>query len=305
MKKPAFLFLVVSLAVLAIGCGNAGNGNKLSFTITGLGWYYENIDTSFWTTTPPNGQTAFYDFFVHYNGTISYNNIVSAKVTAPDGRWWNVAPDSSFFDASHRVIGGFGRWWDGAASLDVLPIGSFQVEVKLSDDSVSRFTSLIPAPGALTTSGYNWMYSSDDVGAPVGGVPMVKRAGNLVAAISRTGTQQVNIQFTVNDSKVYNGFVWFYDSANNYLGGYFYFCNPATGTANSQLSGALNSAGGTNTLTLAPSDITLGSGVTSAQFFANAGNCIVVLTDGKQYGPRSSGTLVYDGQSVSARAMFP
>jgi hypothetical protein len=295
LKSVSLFFLVV---LVVLGCQQPG-GHDTKITITYLGWYYENIDTSFWTTPPSNGTTSFYDFFIHYDGDIGYGDIKSANVIAPDGNWWNVCPDSSFFYPQYKVIGGFGRWWDGSAALDLLPIGDFQVEVTLTNGSISRYTGRIPAPGSTTTGPYAWMHSQDAPSPPGNSAAMPVRATVPAGSTLTQSSQTISISFTVNDAKVYNGFVWFYDSSRNYLGEYSYFRDPATGAINAPL-GTLNVAGGTNTLTLQAANLTYASGIDAAQFFAQASRFMIVLTDGLQYGIQSSGVATYDGQSISA-----
>jgi hypothetical protein len=120
------------------------------------------------------------------------------------------------------------------------------------------------------------------------------------AAKLHTDTDTVSIPFSVIDPNlVYNGYVWFFDSSEKYLGGFFYFRDPVTGFISPTLTGSLF-VGGTDTLSLASADLTLAAGVSSSQFFANAAECVVVLTDGAQYSAGASHPR-YDGQSISAR----
>ncbi|HET6451618.1 MAG TPA: hypothetical protein VFI08_09910, partial [Spirochaetia bacterium] len=82
-----------------------------------------------------------------------------------------------------------------------------------------------------------------------------------------------------------------------------YFLDPKTGAISSRLYGP--SAGsfntnGSNELLLGATDITLASGVTPTTFFNTVSKFTVVLTDGGQYAPQTSGTLYYDCRSISA-----
>jgi len=303
MKKLLVVSCALLLALCAVGCGNAGNNNKpLNFTITGFGWAYENIDPSFWSNPP--GVRAFYDFWVRYSGTIAYNNIVSASVTAPTGVSWNLVPNSSYVDTQNKVLGGWGRWYENSSPY-VLPIGNFQVTVKLSDGSTKTYSHVIPAPGMLTTGSYTSM-QTEDLGSVSGAAQMVPRAKITGSQTLNQTTKQIDLNFMVLDAAgiVYDGNVWFYDASDNYLGGFFYFRDPKTGG----ISALLISGGGTGTfdthgvneLILGASDVTLANGVSQYTFFSTVSKFIVVLTDGAQYGPQSSGNLDYDGRSFSA-----
>jgi hypothetical protein len=294
LTKLRSLAILCALAVLVFfGCKPPGGSD---ITITYLGWYYENIDLTFWDTAP-GAQTAFYDFFVGYEGNIAFSDISSATVTAPGGGTWNVCPNSNFFDAQHKVIGGFGRFYDGS-DPNVLPIGNFKAEVVLHDGTVARHTGRIPAPGSTTTGTYTSMHSQDGPSA-ADSAPMMLRA-TVSTATLHTTTKTVIIEFSVSDPLVYNGYVWFFDSSENYLGGFHYFRDPVTGVISPALGGNLFVNGTVNTLTLGSGDLTLAPGVSLADFFSNAAECVVVLTDGAQYGAGASHPR-YDGQSISAR----
>ncbi len=285
--------------VLLLGCGGSGGSPPPhpSVTITGLGWYEENIDPSFWQTPPPSGQTAFYDFMIHYAGNITFGDLQYARVYLPNGRYWTISRDSTFFDATNQRIGGWGRWYD-STYVNVLPIGFLQVEVKLNDGVDATYTANIPAPASTTAGTYATMHTEDLLSPPTTSAPMVKRAtvGPTNTLTSATGV--ISITFSVNDPKIYNGFVWFYDAGKAYLGGFFLFRNPSTGLFASQLAGStLYTDGTTNTLTLQAGDLRLNAGATVSQI----ASFHIVLTDGAQYGVQASGILRYDCRSISAR----
>lgn len=290
----------VSLAALLLfGCGgSSGSPPPLpSVTITGLGWLEENIDLSFWQAPPPGGETAFYDFWIHYAGNITFADVQYARVYLPNGHYWTISRDSTFFDATNQRIGGYGLWYD-SANPGLLPIGPLQVEVKLNDGVDATYTATIPAPASTTAGSYTTMHTEDILTPPPNSAPMVARAtvGPTNTLTSATGV--ISITFSVNDPKVYDGFVWFYDANKAYLGGFFYFRNPSNGQVGSQLAGSTLHVDGTiNTLTLQPSDLLLNAGATVPQI-ASFG---IGLTDGAQY-PQGSSTLRRDCRSVSALA---
>lgn len=283
-------------AALLLGCGGSGDPPK-TVSITGLGWLEDNIDPSYWQTPPPGGQTAFYAFRIHYAGNITFGDIQYARVYLPGGRYWIINRSPAFFDQANQVIGGLGSWYD-SANINLLPIGPLLVEVKLNNGADATYTANIPAPASTTAGSYTTMHPEDLVSPPINSAPMVTRAtvGATNTRSSTTGT--ISITFSVSDSKVYDGYVWFFDAASTYLGGFFRFRNPSTGIVTPLLAGStLHADGTTNTLTLQPGDLQLNAGASVGQI----ASFHVVLTDGAQYGTQASGVPRYDCRSASAR----
>src|SRR6266540_275605 len=106
---------------LVVGCHGSDSGaSRPTLTITGLGWYEESIDPSYWVSSPPNGNTAFYDFWIHYDGDITFDDLQYARVYLPDGSYWNLARSADRLDVTNKTIGGWHRWF--GATPNVLPI---------------------------------------------------------------------------------------------------------------------------------------------------------------------------------------
>jgi hypothetical protein len=289
--------VAIGLALAAACGGSAAAPPAPTVTITSLGWIEENIDPSFWSSPPGSGQTAFYDFWIHYSGNIAFTDIQSARVYLPSGSYWTLSKDQQFFDAANRTIGGYGRWFDNT-QLDVLPIGFLVVEVKLVNGTSSTYAATIPAPGSLTAAPYTIMNSEDVTPPPGTSAPMVRRASAGATNTVDLAAQAITITFSVTDPKVHDGFVWFFDAANNYLGGYFYFRDAVTGLINPTLADTLATDGAVNTLTLHPADITFSAGAS----FAQITRFRLGLLDGAQYLPQASGRTRSDCRSISAIA---
>jgi hypothetical protein len=286
---------------MALACGSSTPTTPttaLTVTITGVGWYEENIDPTTWTTPPPNGQAAFFDFIIHYSGEITFSDIEYARVYLPGGtRWWTLNKDTRFFDAAAKTIGGFGRWYDNAQP-NILPLGDLLVEVKLTSGAISRYTRYVPAPASLTADPFSTMYTEDLTPPPAASTPMIKRASLGATNTSTAATQTLSLTFSVNDPRVYNGFVWLYDAAGAYLGGYFYFRDSATDLIRPALGGVLATDGTLNTLTLHPTDLTFNAGAT----FSQVARFEIVLTDGAQHGLLAGGGHASDCRAISAPA---
>jgi hypothetical protein len=294
------LLALLAAVTLQVGAGCGGSSSSAppgpSLTITSLGWAEENIDPSNWTTAPPNGQTAFYDFWIHYSGDIAYSDIQYARVYLPTGSYWNIAANPQHFDGTKRVIGGWVRWYWGSQP-NVLPIGSLQVEVKLTDGSDAQYTAFIPAPGSTVAGTYTTMHSEDATSPPPMSAPMLRRATLGPTQTLTAATQTLSVTFSVVDPNVHDGFVWLYDASDTYVGGFFYFVDTSTGLASPRLAGStLYNDGTMNTLTVSAGDLFFATGGS----FDQIAGVRVVLTDGAQYGLVANGAVRYDCRSVSA-----
>jgi hypothetical protein len=292
------LLALVSLQLVA-GCGRSSSSALPgpSLTITSLGWAEESIDPSYWTTAPPNGQTAFYDFWIHYSGDIAYSDIQYARVYLPGGSYWNIATRPQLFDGTKRVIGGWNRWY--STQTNFLPIGSLQVEVKLTDGTDAQFTAFIPAPGSTTAGTYTTMHSEDAISPPPWSAPMLPRATLGPTQTLTAATQTLSVTFSAVDPNVHDGYVWFFDASGAFVGEFMYLVDPSTGLASPRLAGStLYNDGTMNTLTVSASDLHFVTGGS----FGQIARFRVVLTDGAQYGLVASGALRYDCVSISAEA---
>jgi hypothetical protein len=286
---------VLSL-LLVVGCHGSDPGSRPTLTITSLGWYEENIDPSYWATSAAlNGNTAYYDFWIRYDGDIAFADLQYARVYLPDGSYWNLASEPDLLDPTKRTIGGWGHW--RGLTPNVLPIGALRAEVKLTGGVVSSFIADIPAPGASTSGPYTTMHSEDVATPPFGSASMVRRATPGTANTVTSATQTISLTFSVADAKVHNGWVWFFDPVNGYVGRSPFFVDSETGVTSPCLVGpTLHTDGTTNTLTLSASDVTFVAGKT----FDQIARFRVALTDGAQYPPSTH--LRYDCRSISADA---
>lgn len=286
-----FLFLIF---LLFLSCNLSQTQNKSddkSITITSLGWYIENIDSSFWTSSTPPSH-CFYDFFIHYIGDISLNDISYAKIYEPSGYYWSLPLTSTYFNIQTKTIGGWYRCYS-SSTPNILEIGNVRVEVKLTDGNISSLNKTIPAPGNLTTNNYSYVYSADSPSSSY--TPMVYRANSL-SGTKTTVSSTITINFKVNDANVYNGYIWFYDSSNNYIGVSKTFRDTTNGNVNSIINSSnININNTNNIVTLLNSDITFQTGnISSITRF------IVVLTDGSQYVAQGK-YAAYDCRSISGR----
>jgi hypothetical protein len=154
------------------------------------------------------------------------------------------------------------------------------------DHEISRTDTFNGPGGAL---GYSFAYTEDFGGVTFGGTPLIRRATPLSGDRYRN---RIEVQFTVNDADVYDGYVWLYDSSAHYIGWTDWFRTTING------GGGLYTNGATNTLVAYFTGLDLGTHSAS-----EIGGFHVVLTDGTQYVQPSDDTW-YDYRSISAYGTF-
>ncbi len=270
MKKINILISIVLLSFILffITCDPIIEYNDKSITITGLGWYIENIDSTFWTGTPLSAH-CFYDFFIQYDGNISLGDIEYARVyVVSDNYYWTIPLTPEYFNSQDKVIGGWYRFYDGTNG-NILPIGDLRAVVKIKKGKTSSFVKTIPAPGSSTTNGKQYVYTPEDYSTGSSSyTPMIRRATIGIRTINIM-TQAMEINFTVNDNLVYSGYVFLYDTNGDYVGYSKTFRDETNGSITSIInSGAgLYINGDNNKLTISNPDVTLMTGKTFNEIF--------------------------------------
>jgi len=287
--KRVLRFLIQAAAILALASG------CILFNvppeISGIWWATENIDETYWTKDGGSspGATAFRYFAVELDEPNGPDDIVLITVTDPDGYTWTLKDVDAGIDQyveNGEYWGGWRRYYSIANPHKVC-LGTYSVYVK--DSAGHEASGLVDFyyPGEDTDTGYDDIFSEDfGAGHPVG-EDMLLRATGLVG--SNNGTT-VSVQFQVDDPRVNNGYIWFYDSAAEYITRTDWF---------TELEGVgwLDTSGGVNTLDVTAGDIELnGYSISDIEGFH------VVLVDGAQYAPDLT---VYDHLSISAYAAIP
>lgn len=272
-------------------CANDTTTAQREIEITSISWIYSNIDTTYWDTF--TDATLFVDFDIKYSGSnITYEDIESAKFSIPAGNTWTYTIDADFVDSDNNLR--YSTNPDGA----VMPVGPITFEVKLTNGHTATFTQDFPIPGSLLSSGNSYLYTTEDYNGTITAdySRMLKRATN----ISGTKGANIDINFSINDSNAFSGYIWFYDVSGNYVGVTAdYFVDFSTGNADIIInSGAgFNNNGTTNNVILDLADIALATGKT----FADITHFHLIVTDGNQYVGTS---YTYDIKSTSAKIAF-
>jgi hypothetical protein len=292
IKKIVFLQMIAFLFLFS--CSQVET--KKTVSIKSIGWVSENIDLSFWSTARTDNQHSFYDFWISYNEDLSLSEIEYARIYSAGGRYWTIPLTSDYFNISKKYIGGITRFYS-STTTNYLPLTGLKFEIKLKNGESGSLVKDFPAPGSTNASVFLYQYSEDYSSPNSDFSTMVKRAVINSSSITQASST-LSIQFSTDDSKVYNGWIGFYDSSDNYLG-YSKSFKDSNGNLVSSIISTLNTNGSLNTVNLSDSDISFQSGCS----FSQISKFIVVLTDGNQYTSQGKYSA-YDCRSISAKTSF-
>jgi len=283
MRKQALSAIVPLLCLFILAsCGPSG-GIKTA-KIVDVGWNIDNLPTSY-------NCSCFYNFWIYFNGDINIADVKTARVILPDGlSWWtmDLASHPSYFSAANSRIGGTTRFhWSSTGHA--LPIGIMTASLELTNGTTSTYKFKVGVPGYADTNGYDYVYT-EDIGSPMPistavSAQALKRA-IVSSATLNTTTSSLNIGFSTDDNRTFNGYVWFYDASDNYLGVSKRFVDGDSGVKLLGLNtgAGLITTGASNTLILAPADVRDSNGTAlSTSVFNSIATFELVTLDGDQY----------------------
>jgi hypothetical protein len=313
-KALALLACAIMASVSFVACSSGSDDAPKTVNITDVGFSIANRPTDWYSASATNKPNLVYNFTLVLEGNMTAADIASAKVFLPnsDTSSWSFTPAEDFDPAKKSIYGGFfddGRTVGGvpnAGSGVELPIGTMKAVVKLTNGVSSSYDFTMGVPGSTSTGGMSYVYSPDDeAGAvePSISAPALQRP--TVTAFTGGGPDPLVVSFAILGNDVHNGWVWFYDSSDEYVGEFYPFRARSDGTASVRLNGAAFNAenGGTNTLTVGASDIHYNNTAISSAAFSAISSCRVVVCDGAQYEAADRWTW-YDYKAVSTRAVL-
>jgi hypothetical protein len=296
MKKLRLPLLALIACLCFCACQPPTTKPKtVNATISGVSWATYNVDNSYWSSAPSNNQHLFYRFWIEFSGTLTASDISSAGIyPANKGYHWSFTPSSDFDSASNSLISGY--YYDGDNS-DALPLGTMEMRVVLADGKTLTQTIVTTPPGTSTVNA-STVIRSEDVLATIG----VAALSRPTALSETTSGSNLTLHFTLSDSRIHNGYIWFYDNSGNYVGRSAYFLDKDNGVANSGLNSGLGiTTQGANAYTTGGSDITYASGMG----FSQIRKFSVVVFDGSQYIPQGNGHYAdWDHRAVSEIKAF-
>ena len=256
----------------------------------------ENIDDSYWSDFS-NKHSANIGFLIYFEESeLTAEYIEKVVITAPNDVYWNF--DNPETIKNLFIEGTFGRFYSlyQTDNSSIIPIGDYTFEVTYSNGRTVTKDLTVPAPGSTTVGTYAYAYTEDYTGTPGSNyIPLPKKA-NISSAINDTTDSEITVNFSIDDSKIYNGVLRFYDSAGNYITSTDYFVDWEDGTLSSILNGGYSlNTNGSNTVIVSYSDLEFDSDESGSDISF----CHIILTDGKQYDV--SDINIYDCRSISEK----
>lgn len=290
------LFVVVSALFLA-SCDILGLGkpedNDATVEISAVGWVIETIHPSYWESSDSSTPTCFIRLWIYCDGSFQDADVEGVRVVLPNGAtWWSL--DEDFNETDGCFGDGERHYW--SSNHDALPIGTMTAEVRLTNGATDTFLFEATRPGSRSTDGFSYVYNQDATENPNSNAYIAALAYPSINNATHDGTNgTLSINFTVNDAREVNGYVWFYDSSNNYVGVSRRFRDSTTGSYIANLGGTWQT---TNTLSLSAEDINF----EPDKSLSDVSTFHLVLLDGGQYTPEHYN--YYDHRVISAVASF-
>ena len=295
--KSIFQIIILCVILISFFIMVSCTTDEKTIEITDIGWFYENIDTSYWTDSFDDA-TLFSYFEIVYEGSdISLDDIEYAVFIHDSLIFWSFPLDEDHFYPDNKLITSYSNYstnWSSNGS--VLPIGPINFEVKLTNGHRTIYIFNVPAPGSTSTNGKEYVYNEDYASTVLSSyTPMIPRAN--ISSGSKTST--IDITFSVSDPNVFNGYILFYDTTNNYVGISEIFRDWESGDLSTVMNGGIvfNVNGIPNSIQLSAGNIVFESGYD----FNDIDHFHLVLTDGFQHLNKS---FTYDYKSISVRRYF-
>jgi len=283
VKNLSWYIVIAVLIVVLFGCEN-----QAPFFVVPPEWSTQNVDPTYWSKSGASGSdSAYRSFRVFVADPDGEHDIDLIIVTDPNGNTWTLRNLELQFDRYDDAGGFWGGWFLYWPTLQYkILLGDYSVTVKDRSGAEINGTLSFTLPGS--TSGNGFIYSDEYVGSTVGGTEMLYRA---IVTSSIIGGSNLTIEFQVDDTRVNNGQIWFYNDSENLIAESDYFESTING------GGGIFTNNSPNTLVLSSGDLDLGS-----YTWGDIVGFHVVLVDGAQY---STGGTEWDHRSISAYEIFP
>jgi hypothetical protein len=273
------LYWTISAFIVLIALGGC-IGNQAPYFSKSPEWSTQNVDPTYWSKSVRSGNdTAYRSFRVYAADPNGGHDLDLITVTDPDGNSWVLLDREAKIESYDEAGGYWGGWFYFYPTIQYkVLLGEYTVVLKDRSGIEVTQTMTFTSPGGVPDSGFLY---SDEYGVTVSGTRMLQRA--TVTSGSKKGS--ITIAFTVGDSNVYDGQIWFYDGSANLIAESEYFGG-----------GSVITDGTTNTIIFSPGDLDLGG-----YSWSDIAGFHVILVDGAQYAPAES---EWDHRSISKYTEF-
>ena len=291
MPSKSLLLVLTAALVAGSGCDSPKTAHAAF-----VGWYVNSIDPT--NNTVASDVTCNYYLSLRWDGDAGLSDIEYARVYLPDhNHYWSFKLDEEHFEAEKKRVSGYFMFNE---NHNAVPIGDMQAAIKVKNGDVSTLDRTMTSPASTSTMGYAYAYSENGSALDSTYVPALKRPIVTAHSIDYQALQ-LSLTFTVNDSRVYDGYLWLYDAADTYIGYSSYFRGSISGAVSSTINGgaAFNTDGSSNVTVMDNSDISFLAG----HDFTNVTKALLVVTDGTQYAAAGRYNA-HDYRGYSARITF-
>jgi len=210
-------FLCLTFLLMLMACqSHRGNllqniGDKDLFTDMRVQFVFEDIDPKFWSK--PTAGSMHLNIFMFYQGaTLDSSVIKEMRIYDKNGVNWTRSPK-----VTPNYVGDWSRSITSNYSINysVLSLSEYTIEITMTDGRVYRRKYDPPDPEIGGTNTKKYIYSADYNGRKDDEyVQCLRRAEVKESAIE---DDLIRLVFSVDDHRVNNGYVTFYDKDKKYL----------------------------------------------------------------------------------------
>jgi hypothetical protein len=204
----------------------AANSSGNAIEIESIDYVVENIHPRYWQGDfNPKEPRLFITFYIYIKNLENcIDSIKKVEVYDSSGNPWTINLDKNT-DDSMRFIGAGTRFFDETLSNSgsVLYINNYRVVITTKENEKISESFSVCEPGQKEGSAKKFLFNEDYRGQKNNSYIEALSWGKIDSAIYRKGTFDVN--FSVNDRRVFNARLEFYDKNKKYLGATRWFIN--------------------------------------------------------------------------------
>jgi len=180
----------------------------------------DDIHESFWTNPNVQGSMFINYFLLDGTNTLTRKVVKEMLLYDPYGASWSEIPD-----VFKLRLGSWGNFYSTRYSFDgsVLPLGEYFIEISTTDGLVYRRGIRISDFSSHIAASDTFIYSAVYSGKVRQGY--INSIARPIVTSFVADDEAVLIDFKVNDPRVRNAAIAFYDENKKYVGGYEYFYN--------------------------------------------------------------------------------
>jgi hypothetical protein len=292
MARHLINYLFLTALVILSACRSTPSTlpPTLSANIERVNWSIGNIPANFWQGG--SGPAVVLNLYVYLESTVleaTDIKSISIRNSIDETRSWSYEasdiPINFFILDDEKKYLKLENIYSSAISdnSSVLFLGTYTVTVELQSGESDTEEIKMTAPNSLEAGSYRYTYSTEDYdGTPPNDYVALPKRANVTARLNPANSV-LTINFSVDDERVYSGWVNFYNQEGVFLGqlgGYFRDFSDGSIHPKLNTGDSFNTSGAENTL-----KVNLGDLDKAANDFklSDIAKVFVALSDGKQH----------------------